>query len=148
MSNKTGVPRPNKNKQKGRSGSLKDMNLLDNVILPSVWYRELAKDAKMYLAQHKRLTQIIALRLDIEANLITNQLKNWFGVSPAWVHNTAQGIREDQEKWFEEVKKFADLLAPEKSLIVTDNLEKELLNLKGRDALLGVGGQRKGKIII
>jgi hypothetical protein len=141
---KVGVPRPNKDKQKGKPGSMQDIDLLDNVILQSVWYMELAKDALVYLNHHKRLNRTIQFRFEVEVNLIMNQLKNWFGVSPAWVMKTAEDIRADKEKWQEEVKKFADLIAPEKSLIVTDNLEQELLNIKGRNALLGDQGPGKG----
>lgn len=149
MSDKNvGIPRPSKDKSKGKPGSMKDMNILDNLLLQNVWYMELAKSAKLYLAQNKRLTQGIAFRLDVEIHFIVNQLKNWAGVSPSWVNNTAQEIRKDEEMWFKEVKKFADLLVPEKSLIVTDNLEKEMMNIKGRNALLGEQPPGKGKIII
>ena len=146
MGDKTkGIPRPNKDKQKGKPGSLKDVNLLDSVILQSVWYMELSKDVIMYLGHNKRLTQQTHFRFQVEANLIFNQLKNWFGVSPAWIQKTAQDIREDKETWLKEVKNFADRVAPEKSLLVTKNLEQELMSIKGRNALLGDQTPDKGQ---
>jgi len=149
-----GIPRPSKDKQAGKTGSLKDQKLLDNYILQCIHYVELSKDAVAYLRKHKRSTQFIELRFNIEANLIINQLVKWLGISPAWIDQTVSSLRANQETWKKEVENFADLVSPEKSMLVTQNLEQELMNLKGRNALLGDQNKGpgvppgKGKVII
>lgn len=148
---KKGIPQPkvDKFKAKGKVQSMDDQSRLNNVALQCVWYMELAKSAMLYLRHHKRLTEAVVFRLQTEINMLGGIMVNWLGLVPSWIQEVSIEIKQDKDKWFEEVKKFADLIAPEKSLLVTNNLEGEMHNLMGREFLLGKKvAPGKGKVII
>ena len=134
MKNKRpGIPKANYDKMKGKPGSLKDMKMLDIVIIQDIWYIELAKDSIKYLEKNKRLTKIIKFKNETEINYATNQLLGWLKLSPAWVQGIVETIKKDKDAWFKEVKKFSDFLSPEKSVITTKNIKQEFLDVKGKN---------------
>lgn len=141
---KPGVPQADRGKMQGKSGSLKDMKVLDNLVIQNIWYVELAKDSMKYLEKNNRLTKVIRFKCITEINYATNLLLGWMKLSPAWIQGTVETIKKDKDTWFKEVKKFSDFLNPEKPLITTKNLKQEFLNVKGKDFFvkkLGVKGK-------
>jgi len=150
---KQGIPQPKFDKSKGKIQSMDEQSRLNNVALQCVWYMELAKGAMLYLRHHKRLTEGIVFRLQTEINMLVGIMQNWLGLTSSWVQEVSVEIKQDKDKWMEEVKKFADRLAPEKSRLVTKNLEGEMQNLIKREKLLDTekevpGIKGKGRVII
>ena len=129
--NNPGIPKPKGDKTKGKVSSMSDHSRLTNVSFQCVWYMELAKAGKIYLAKRKRLSNVLKFRLDTEINMVVGIMETWLGLAPSWIQKMSDEIKADSDKWVDEVKRYADMLSPEKSLLVTENLVGEMGKLLG-----------------
>jgi len=57
-------------------------------------------------------------------------LKDIIGATEYYIRKIREEILSDSEKLFQQVKDFCDAISPRKSILVTDNLDKELEKLK------------------
>ena len=105
---------------------------LDEVIIDVVAYMELSVASRKYLKATKRFNPKIDFRLQVEAEFCINLLVNIFKLSKSFIVN-AQHTVSNHEKFKEEVKRFCNSIIPEKPLIVTDNLGREMAKIIQQD---------------
>ena len=110
---------------------------LNDVALNFVKYMELAKAARNYLKATNRYKPKIDFMLQVEADFISNSLKEIFKVSDAFIIEAREFIFFDKEKFKDEVKRFSDGAIPEKPLIVTGNMKGELAKITGNKKVFG-----------
>ena len=95
---------------------LKEKDRFTSAVENIVAYMLLSIETKKVLESEGRGTQQQHFRLMIESNFCHNLLQNIFKVTPATILLIQSQITSG-EGWEEEVKKFADAIAPPKNLI-------------------------------
>jgi hypothetical protein len=135
-----GVERMSKNKP-GIPASVKGLKkeeqiTLTGIIIDIINYVEVATGALNYLANQKRLTPQMQFRLEIESKFARNMVLSYFKVTPSYLQDIVEEIHEDKDVFQKAVIEFADAVVPEKSLLVTKNLEGEMKNIIGQQKML------------
>jgi len=135
--NKPGVPKT----------KIGDKGRFQDLALQLVFYSELAHAALFYLDKEKRLTQELGYRLELEAKFCTGILFNMMNLNANLVHSMIKQIHVDAEKFQDEVKQFAQAVAPDntaRTLITPDEFKRDMGNQQKQTAFV----QRLGKEFI
>jgi len=85
---------------------------LDEIVLDLIYYMELAKGARAYLALSEALSPVLDIKLRVEAEFCYNLLVRIFRVNPPFIARVVQRIHADKDKFREEVERFAEALVP------------------------------------
>ena len=132
--NKPGVPKT----KMGDKGRFQDL------AFQLTTYSELANAALFYLDKEKRLTQELGYRLELEAKFCTGILFNMMNINANLIHSMIKRVHEDEEKFQDEVKRFAQAVAPDdtaRTLITPDEFKRDMGNQQKQAAFV----QRLGK---
>jgi len=116
----------------GRAGRSYKKSTSD-VAISLIQYMELAKAAREYLNKEKRSNVKIDFRLQVEAEFCLGILFNILKVTRTFVVGIQKEIHADKKVFEGEVKRFSDGAVPEKSVLVTKNLEGEMGQIIRRD---------------
>jgi len=124
------------NKQKPKvPDSLKGMkNKKDQVTLMSAVYGlikfvEIGNSAiKKVQNEQRQCGKADMFRLQCNIDFAIGIILNYFGLEPSFIQTMADDVAKEED-FEEEVGKFADKLAPNKSILVTDNIQQEFRNV-------------------
>jgi len=105
-------------------------NRLDFVTYSLVKYAMIASSARKHLVATNRFNAKQDYRLKVEEEFCYSVLKDIIGATEYYIRKIREEILSDSEKLFQQVKDFCDAISPRKSILVTDNLDKELEKLK------------------
>ena len=131
-----------KKKQPGIPDSLKAVKdkeervTLTGIIIDLINYIEVSTGVLNYLANKKLLKPQVQARISIETNLVKNIVFSYFKVTPSYLQEVVEEIHQDKEAFEDSVKKLADMLAPDQSILVTKNLDGEMQNIMGNRQLM------------
>jgi len=127
-----------KGKKKWATLGGKNKRSLDSVAVSFIRYAELAKAARIYFKATNRFDPKMDFKLFIEAEFCVGTLLHFFKVTKSFIANM-QHVVVTGEKFKEEVKEFCEGLIPERSRLVTKNLEGEMAQIMQRDKTAGKG---------
>ena len=85
---------------------------LDEIVLDLIYYMELAKGTRAYLALSKALPPVLDIKLQVEANFCYNLLVRIFRVNPPFIAQVVQKIHSEKDRFRKEVEQFAEALVP------------------------------------
>jgi len=131
-----------KKKQPGIPDSLKAVKdkeervTLTGIIIDLINYIEVSTGVLNYLANKKLLKPQVQARISIETNLVKNIVFSYFKVTPSYLQEVVEEIHQDKEAFEDSVKKLADMIAPDQSILVTKNLDGEMRNIMGNQQLM------------
>ena len=109
---------------------------LENVAVSIIKYMTLAEASRKYLKENNRFNPRIDFRLYVEADFSVAALTHFFKVTKSFIARVQERIRLDESGFKKEVEDFCDAIAPatpEKSSLVTKNLEGEMAQIIQRD---------------
>jgi len=113
-----------KNKPK-IEGSQKEQFSFDRVVYGLVKFVEIGKSAVIKVSTEKRkVNPQNMFRLECNIDFAINILINYFMLAPSYLQELADNIVQEKE-FMDEVNRFADTLAPDKSVLITDNINRE-----------------------
>lgn len=112
---------------------------LTDIAVSLINYMELTKSARKYLVDTKRFNRVIDFRLQVEAEFCDGILLHVFKLSKAFIKKTQDLILLKEDEFKEEVKRFSDGIIPEQPTIITQNLDKEMGKIVGRDRFVKTG---------
>ena len=131
-----------KKKQPGIPDSLKAVKdkeeriTLTGIIIDLINYIEVSTGVSNYLANKKVLKPEVQARISIETSFARNIVLSYFKVTPSYLQEVVEEIHQDKEAFEDSVKKLADMLAPDQSILVTKNLDGEMQNIMGNRQLM------------
>jgi len=121
-----------KGKKKWATSGGREKRSLDSVAVSFIRYAELAKAARIYFKATNRFDPKMDFKLFIEAEFCMGTLLHFFKVTKSFIASIQHMVLES-EKFKEEVKEFCEGLIPERSRLVTKNLEGEMAQIMQRD---------------
>ena len=131
-----------KKKQPGIPDSLKAVKdkeeriTLTGIIIDLINYIEVSTGVSNYLANKKVLKPEVQARISIETSFARNIVLSYFKVTPSYLQEVVEEIHQDKEAFEDSVKKLADMIAPDQSILVTKNLDGEMQNIMGNRQLM------------